>query len=652
MSLNSSIRQCHQCISLTRQLTDSAVHRGAQRSVKNLRKKFLLSIRNIRKENMSMQNQSKLLTLLKDYLNKFGYEKSLQVILSKYWVELIQKIEYTQGNTIRKLSLVNVQKQSDKILKGEENKIKTSKDLTLMAEQEEQFNGKTIDSEKLMQKMIERSTFQKEDVKLNASNDKFNLKEQSYTIPQIITALVLKMTSRTKESGLVATSKWKVNINSNIPKHSIISRTRYLLNSIVIAKSTTSKWRRIEDLLTHIDQYPEARHYAIMEGALTTLLRIRQKTKDEQIKASIRESLAIMGYVDPPIGRGIRILSIDGGGIRGLLVIQMLKKLEELTGKKTHEMFDYICGVSTGAIIATTLVVPKESDEGGLKRKSLDEINELYKDLSTKVFTQSAIKGTSSLMWSHAYYDTALWEKLLQETIGDKLLIKTNRDLNAPKFSAISAVVNHERVMAYVFRNYTLPHKVESQYMGSHKHRLWEAARASAAAPSYFEEYKHGEYLHQDGGILVNNPCAVAIHEAKRLWPNNSIQCVISLGTGRTLNRICDNDSTSGEVAISSWKEKFYKILDSATDTEAVHTMLNDLLPNHIYFRFNPYLTEMLSMVEIRPDKINQLEQDAQMYIRRNEAKFEKAAVALSQSRSIQQKLLDWVTLQKRMAGF
>ncbi|XP_015171911.1 PREDICTED: calcium-independent phospholipase A2-gamma-like isoform X2 [Polistes dominula] len=643
MSMNSSIRRCHQCISLTRQLTDSAIHREVQRSVKNLRKKFLLSVRNIRKENMSMQNQSKLLTLLKDYFNKFGYEKSLQVILSKYWVEFIQKIEYVQGNTIRKLSLVNVQKQSDKILKGDESKIERSKDLTLMTEQEEQINGKTIDSEKLMQKMIERS-FQKEDVKSNASNDKFNLKEQSYTIQQIITALILKMTSRRKESNLVATSKWKVNINNNIPKHSIISRTRYLLNSIIIAKSTTSKWRRIEDLLTHIDQYPEARHYAIKEGALSTLLRMRQKTKDEQIKASIRESLAIMGYVDPPIGRGIRILSIDGGGIRGLLVIQMLKKLEELTGKKTHEMFDYICGVSTGAIIATTL--------GGLKRKSLDEINELYKDLSTRVFTQSAIKGTSSLMWSHAYYDTSLWEKLLRETIGDKLLIKTNRDLYTPKFSAVSAVVNHERVMAYVFRNYTLPHKVESEYMGSHKHGLWEAARASAAAPSYFEEYKHGDYLHQDGGILVNNPCAVAIHEAKRLWPNNSIQCVISLGTGRTHNRICDNDSTSGEVAISSWKEKFYKILDSATDTEAVHTMLNDLLPNHIYFRFNPYLTEMLSMVEIRPDKIKQLEEDAQIYIRKNEEKFQKAAVVLSQSRSIQQKLLDWVTLQKRIAGF
>jgi hypothetical protein len=63
---------------------------------------------------------------------------------------------------------------------------------------------------------------------------------------------------------------------------------------------------------------------------------------------------------------------------------------------------------------------------------------------------------------------------------------------------------------------------------------------------------------------MVNNPCAVAIHEAKQLWPNSPIQCVISFGTGRA--PLSENKIE----AASSWKDKFYKILDSATDTEGI----------------------------------------------------------------------------------
>lgn len=86
---------------------------------------------------------------------------------------------------------------------------------------------------------------------------------------------------------------------------------------------------------------------------------------------------------------------------------------------------------------------------GGHKRKSLFQISELYKELSTKVFTQSAIKGTSNLVWSHGYYDTALWEKLLQENIGDKVLIKTVHDPAGPKVCVLFLIYKQNIALFY-----------------------------------------------------------------------------------------------------------------------------------------------------------------------------------------------------------
>ncbi|KAJ8965198.1 hypothetical protein NQ317_013350 [Molorchus minor] len=323
------------------------------------------------------------------------------------------------------------------------------------------------------------------------------------------------------------------------------------------------------------------------EGAIRTLLRIRQSSRDQSMLEALSEAFALLGYTDPVPGKGIRILSIDGGGVRGILVIEMLLKLEELTGKPIYDMFDFVCGVSTGAIL-TTLI--------GLKHHTLDEATEIYKNISMQIFTQSALKGTSNLVWSHSYYDTALWEKLLKEQWNNKVLIETRRNLKVPN--------------------------------------VWESIRASAAAPTYFEEFKIGNMLHQDGGILVNNPTAVAIHEAKLLWPTTPIQCVISFGTGRTAPNPLDPFATPTTSEIS------------------VHTMLSDLLPPHVYYRFNPYLTDMLDMAEIDPNKLEQLKRDALMYLRRNEDKFQDAAKALSETKPTAQKLLDWLTLQKTDSRF
>lgn len=202
--------------------------------------------------------------------------------------------------------------------------------------------------------------------------------------------------------------------------------------------------------------------------------------------------------------------------------------------------------------------------------RSIDEAAKYYKDLSTKIFTQNALLGTSNLVLKQSYYDTAMWESMLKQYLGEIPLIQTSRDPKCPKLSTVSAVVNQSQLSAFLFRNYALPYRVCSQYMGSSDCAVWQAARASAAAPTYFEEFMLDGFLHQDGGIMVNNPTAIAIHEAKQLWPSHPIQCVLSFGTGRahpTPNNVEDVSSTAMS---SSWKNKFLKILDSATDTEGM----------------------------------------------------------------------------------
>lgn len=89
---------------------------------------------------------------------------------------------------------------------------------------------------------------------------------------------------------------------------------------------------------------------------------MREKSySNGQLEGAIREAFALLGYAEDLPARGIRILSIDGGGVRGLLAIEMLKKLEELTQKSVCEMFDLVCGVSTGAILASLLGISNKS---------------------------------------------------------------------------------------------------------------------------------------------------------------------------------------------------------------------------------------------------------------------------------------------------
>ncbi|XP_008571856.1 PREDICTED: calcium-independent phospholipase A2-gamma isoform X1 [Galeopterus variegatus] len=419
-----------------------------------------------------------------------------------------------------------------------------------------------------------------------------------------------------------------------IARVSIDNRTRALVQALRRTTDPRLCITRVEELTFHLLEFPEGKGVAVKERIIPYLLRLRQ-IKDETLQAAVREILALIGYVDPVKGRGIRILTIDGGGTRGVVALQTLRKLVELTQKPVHQLFDYICGVSTGAILAFML---------GLFHMPLDECEELYRKLGSDVFSQNVIVGTVKMSWSHAFYDSQTWEKILKDRMGSALMIETARNPTCPKVAAVSTIVNRGITpKAFVFRNYGHFPGINSHYLGGCQYKMWQAIRASSAAPGYFAEYALGDDLHQDGGLLLNNPSALAIHECKCLWPDIPLECIVSLGTGRY------ESDVRNIVTSTSLKTKLSNVINSATDTEEVHIMLDGLLPPDTYFRFNPVMCENIPLDESRNEKLDQLQLEGLKYIERNEQKLKKVAKILSQEKTTLQKINDWIKLKTDM---
>lgn len=406
---------------------------------------------------------------------------------------------------------------------------------------------------------------------------------------------------------------------------SIQNRTRSLVEALRTAKSEQSRQIRLEEFNDHLLRYQSvSKSQAIQEQAISTLLEIRKKGNKE-VGREAQKALTLLGWADPVKGRGIKVLSIDGGGSRGLMAIEILKRIEDLCNKEIFELFDIICGASTGAILAFLL---------GIKKVPLEECEHTYKKLSLDIFEQNALIGTGKLFWSHAYYDTAKFEKILKKDGGDAKMIDSAKDTSIPKVAAVSTLVNHSLLIPFVFSNYTRPLGSVSQFPQSCKYRIWEALRASTAAPGFFEEFKLGKNIHQDGGLLTNNPSSIAIHEARRLWPDEPFQCIVSVGTGKYKGR-----SRPSTLEFSSLREKLLKVVASATDTEAVDTVLSDVLPPLSYFRFNPNMSADIPMDEGRTEMLEQIQFDARRYVAKEDENFKKCAEVLLQNKTLLDRL-------------
>lgn len=322
-----------------------------------------------------------------------------------------------------------------------------------------------------------------------------------------------------------------------------------------------------------------------------------------------------------PGQRGLRILSLDGGGTRGVASISIMKAIvDSLDGMEVCDSFDMIVGTSTGAIIAFLV---------GLRRESNEQAKQRYDELINKIFVKSRL-STPMLLLTTATYSETPFKDILQDVLGDYSMLDTRADPRVPLVFAVAAEMSSTNSRAALFRNYnysegekkdkfvvspeaaklklgfpfetrrqrysTITSSSEgigaSRHEGSFRILQRAALRATTAAPTIFKAVQMGTDMYSDGGLVASNPTALAIHEARTLYPDIPIEMVISVGTG---------EFVSEKVTPSfGWDGIISQIIKSATDTEQIHWVLQDILGqgttsnpgspvcNTKYYRFDP----------------------------------------------------------------
>ncbi|KRY37674.1 Protein dif-1 [Trichinella spiralis] len=463
-------------------------------------------------------------------------------------------------------------------------------------------------------------------IKLFTSNDQNQLEltkpiepkrsDYGYSLSYIYDFLGSIWQSDTKDKK-ICVQKNAYTTPSYVSKETIIQETLEIVRQLGIAKTVHDQLEVVNNLRHHLNSFPECRTIREMRTVTPLLIQWHRKTCGGELREQLSECLALMGHVQPVSGSGIRLLSIDGGGTRGLMALEVLEALESAcAGYRIHELFDYMVGVSTGAIIVALI--------GGLGLNAA-ECRTIYELVPARLFAQSKISGSLGLVRSHSYYSTETWITLLRQALGEKTFLQTTHKKMHPKLGLVSCVPRDGRLYPFVFRNYNHPIGLRSSFEGSCQYRLWEAVQASAAAPGYFQECRLHNLLHQDGGMIANNPTAVGIHECRHLWPNIPFQCILSIGNGSF--RV--NNKRSPTTDYSSLRDRIAQIIESATETEMVHRTISDLVHPSTYVRLNPYMSQRYSLDESDVHRLKQMQYDAKIYLRKNMRKIKTASELL-----------------------
>jgi patatin-like phospholipase/acyl hydrolase len=318
-----------------------------------------------------------------------------------------------------------------------------------------------------------------------------------------------------------------------------------------------------------------------------------------------------------------KILSIDGGGIRGIIPAVVLGEIERIAGRSISSLFDLIAGTSTGGILALGLVKPNSDNS---PKFSAHDLLDLYESKGEKIFHRSFLRRLLSLEGLLlAGYDTKSLEEVLYEYFGETMLSEALTELVIPSYDI-------EKRLPIYFTSYF------ARERPGFDHKMRNVARSTASAPTYFNPFRllttsGAGYLHViDGGVFANNPTIAAFAEATGTYGATIDDLVVvSLGTGQGAPPMPRNRTWNWGLA--GWSTR---ILDVVFDSvsQSVHHQLYYLLrgtrsQGH-YYRLQPLIEKRgLRLDDAKPSNIADLKQIANGLVRDSRRQIEKICQSL-----------------------
>jgi uncharacterized protein len=328
-----------------------------------------------------------------------------------------------------------------------------------------------------------------------------------------------------------------------------------------------------------------------------------------------------------------KLLSIDGGGIRGIIPAMILAEIEKRTGKRTSEMFDLVAGTSTGGILSLGLTKPDPQNPNQPEYTAQDLV-ELYLQEGERIFYEPPLEKLTKIDdFLRPKYSSDGRSEVLAKFFADSPI----KDALKPVF--ITSYDTELRMPIFFISQ----EGAEKQSKFFRKIRngftMKDAAMATSAAPTFFKPHKiltdeqtnnidhdtkRGYYSLVDGGVFANNPTSLAIMEA-RIYAKEtgkkldlSDMLVVSLGTGSLMRKYHYNQAENW--GLLNWLEPLINILMDG-QSESVSTQLEQLLDCRQYYRFQEWLTKAKDdMDDATPGNMALLQEQATEIIKNRDA--------------------------------